>query len=263
MDRTTSVRELLDFAMDAAWEAGRFAMAHFQTGVAVDWKQDASPVTVADRGAERLLRQLIERRFPRHAVLGEEMGKEPQSDKDSNHLWILDPIDGTRAFVAGVPLWGVLVGLEISGETVVGVANFPALTEMVSAGRGLGCRWNGRLARVSGVSRLEDALLAYTSATDMDEWGKGEPFSRLARVTRQQRGWGDCYGHCLVATGRAEIMMDPIMHVWDCAALLPIVEEAGGTFTDWKGNATVRGDEAISTNGVLFEAVMEQIKGHP
>jgi histidinol phosphatase-like enzyme (inositol monophosphatase family) len=260
MDGTISVRELLDFAMDAAFQAGRYAMAHFQTGVEVDWKPDASPVTKADRGAEKLLRELIDRRFPRHAVLGEEMG---QPDKDSDHLWILDPIDGTRAFVAGVPLWGVLVGLEISGEMVVGVANFPALSEMVAAGRGLGCRWNGRPARVSEVSRLKEALLTFTSASDMDEWGKGEPFSRLEEVTRQQRGWGDCYGHCLVATGRAEIMMDPIMNVWDCAALLPIVEEAGGTFTDWEGVATIRGEEAVSTNGALFDAVMERIKGHP
>ncbi len=257
---TTSVREFLDFAMDAAWQAGRFAMAYFQTGVAVDWKEDASPVTLADRGTEKLLRELIERRFPRHAVLGEEMG---QPDKDSDHLWIVDPIDGTQSFISGVPLWGVLVGLEISGEMVVGVANFPALSEMVAAGRGLGCRWNGRPARVSKVSRLEDALLTYTSATDMDKWGKGEAFARLEQSTRLQRGWSDCYGYALVATGRAEIMVDPIMNVWDCAALLPIVEEAGGTFTDWKGEPTVRGDEAVSTNGALFEAVMEQIKGCP
>jgi myo-inositol-1(or 4)-monophosphatase len=113
MTKTTSIRELLDFAMDAAWQAGRYAMGLFQTGVAVDWKPDATPVTLADRGAEKLLRELIERRFPGHAVLGEEMGQGPQPDKDSSHLWILDPIDGTRSFVAGVPLWGVLVGLEI------------------------------------------------------------------------------------------------------------------------------------------------------
>jgi histidinol phosphatase-like enzyme (inositol monophosphatase family) len=263
MRGTTSIRELLDFAMDAAWMAGRFAMAHFQTGVAVDWKPDASPVTQADRGAEKLLRELIESRFPRHAVLGEEMGQQPQPDNDSDHLWIIDPIDGTRSFVAGVPLWGVLVGLEISGEMVLGVANFPALAEMVSAGRDLGCQWNGRPARVSQVSQLDEALLAFTSATDMAKFGKGKPFSRLEAATRQQRGWGDCYGHCLVATGRAEIMLDPIMNVWDCAALLPIVEEAGGTFTDWKGNATARGDEAVSTNGALFDAVMERIEGHP
>ena len=261
MRANTSVQELLDFAIDAAWKAGRFAMAHFQTGVAVDWKEDASPVTLADRGAEKLLRDLIERRFPHHAVLGEEMGED--RDKDSDHLWILDPVDGTQSFIAGVPLWGVLVGLEISGEMVVGVAHFPALSEMVAAGRGLGCRWNGRPARVSSVSRLEDALLAYTNSTDMDRWGKGEFFGLLEGVTRLQRGWGDCYGHCLVATGRAEIMLDPIMSLWDCAALLPILEEAGGTFTDWKGEPTIRGNEAVSTNGALFEKVMERIKGDP
>jgi histidinol-phosphatase len=252
-----TIGDYLDFAVDAAWQAGRLTLAHFQTALAVDWKEDRSPVTVADRGAEKLLRGLISERFPHHAILGEEMGGE--RDTDDPHRWIIDPIDGTQSFISGVPLYGVLVALEISGEMIVGVAHFPGLGETVSAGRGLGCRWNGRLARVSTVSRLEDARVAFTDVSNIED-RSSDFWTRLKSVTRLQRGWGDCYGHCLVATGRTEVMLDPIMKVWDCAALLPIVREAGGTFTDWDGNPTAHGRSAISTNGALFEPLMNLMR---
>jgi histidinol phosphatase-like enzyme (inositol monophosphatase family) len=249
---STTIRDCLDFAMDAAWQAGQFTLAHFQTGVAVEWKSDESPVTVADKGAEKLLRELIGRRFPDHAVIGEEQGA---ADKDSNHRWIIDPIDGTQSFIRGVPLYGVLIGLEIDEEMVLGVSHFPALQEMVAAARGEGCRWNGRPARVSRVSRLEDALVAHTDVEYLEQERHQSFWTQIRSATRIQRGWSDCYGHCLVATGRAEIMLDPVMNVWDCAALLPILEEAGGTFTDWNGKATIYGGDALSTNGLLFDDV--------
>lgn len=255
---TASFHTFLDFAVDAAWQAGQLTLAHFQTGVAVEQKADESPVTVADRGAEELLRRLIESRFPDHAIVGEEFG---EADRDSTYRWIIDPIDGTQSFVQGVPLYGVLIGLEIDGEMVVGVAHFPGLGEMVAAAKGQGCRWNGRLARVSEVSRLDQALLVFTDPVSFAPYGRTKAWDRLREVTHTQRGWGDCYGHCLVATGRAEVMLDPIMSVWDCAALLPILQEAGGTFTDWKGQATIYSEEALSTNGVLFDQVMEIVTG--
>jgi len=163
--------------------------------------------------------------------------------------------------VRGVPLYGVLIGLEIAGESVVGVVYFPGLGEMVAAARGHGCQWNGRPACVSDVSRLDQALVAYTDSASFAGYGWGEAWARLQAATHTQRGWGDCYGHCLVATGRAEVMLDPIMNVWDCAALLPILSEAGGTFTDWDGEATIYSENAFSTNGTLFDQVMEIIKG--
>jgi len=249
---STTLRQFLDFAMEAAWQAGQLTLAHFQTGVAVDWKEDRTPVTVADQGAEKLLRELISRRFPDHAVMGEEFG---ETDKDSTHKWILDPIDGTQSFIRGIPLYGVLIGLEIDGEAVVGVSHFPALGEMVSAARGEGCRWNGRLARVSTVSRLEDALVVHTSVSTLEEERTRNFWNRIKAATRLHRGLSDCYGHCLVATGRAEIMLDPVMSAWDCAALAPILEEAGGTFTDWNAKATIYGRDALSTNRLLFEKV--------
>ena len=253
---TVLLNELLDFAVDAAWQAGRITLRHFQAGVAVEEKADESPVTVADRGAEEKLRELIKARFPDDAILGEEHGEE---DGTSGRRWIVDPIDGTKSFVHGVPLYGVMVGLEIDDSPSVGVVNFPALGEMVCAAKGLGCTWNGRTAKVSDVSDLSEATVL---CTDPEKWyGKEAGSKRLREQAKLVRGWGDCYGHVLVATGRAEVMMDPIMNVWDSAALAPILEEAGGTFTDWKGNATIWGDEAVATNGVLFEQVMEKLGG--
>jgi histidinol phosphatase-like enzyme (inositol monophosphatase family) len=248
----TSTREYLDFATDAAFRAGRLALSYFQTGVEADRKTDLSPVTIADREGEKLLRRLIEERFPRHAILGEEMGV----SGDSRYRWILDPIDGTRSFVRGVPLFGVLVALEIEEEPVVGVCYLPALDEMVAAGRGEGCRWNGRPARVSTVRTLEEALVSLTEPGALSDMHP-EFWERLKKKAGLIRGYSDCYGHVLVATGRAEVMLDPVMNLWDNAALMPIVEEAGGSFTDWRGRRTIEGGSAISTNGALLDAVLE------
>lgn len=232
-------------------------LAHFQTGVAVDQKADGSPVTIADRDAERLIRRLVESRFPSQVVVGEEFG---EADRDATHRWIVDPIDGTHSFIRGVPFYGVLVALEIDREPVVGVAHFPALDETVAAARGFGCRWNGRTVRVSPVASLSEACVAYTDSRQIAA-RLGDRWRDLQEHTAIQRGWGDCYGHCLVATGRADIMLDPRMHAWDCAALIPILEEAGGRFTDWRGTRTIDGGDAVSTNGLLHQEALKMIMG--
>ena len=220
-------------------------------------KADNSFVTVADREAETFLRASIEKAFPDDTILGEEEGEKPGR---SNRRWILDPVDGTYSFVHRVPLYGVLIGLEIDGEAMLGVVNLPALDELVYAARGIGCFWNDVAARVSSTESLGDALLLATDFGACEQDG----FGRAAKILQQQvharRTWGDAYGHVLVATGRADIMLDPIMNAWDCAALLPILEEAGGTFRDWQGQRTIHGGNAISTNGALFEPVMAAIK---
>ncbi len=250
-----SLQEVLDFAIDAAWQAGRITLQYFQTGVEVEEKADESPVTAADKGAETKLRELIEARFPNDGIVGEE-----HDDKEgtTGRRWIVDPIDGTKSFVHGVPLYGVMVGVEVDGEPAVGVVHFPALNEMICAAKGLGCSWNGRPARVSDISDMKDATVILTS---MKMHGKGEEIERICSQAKLVRGWGDCYGYMLVATGRAEVMLDPIMNVWDCAALAPIMEEAGGTFTTWSGEATIWGEEAVGTNGVLYDTVMGLIRG--
>jgi histidinol phosphatase-like enzyme (inositol monophosphatase family) len=256
-EQHVGLRTLLDFAVEAAWRAGKITLEYFQTGPAVERKADASPVTLADRRAEETLRACIQRTFPEHGILGEEFG---ELAGRTPYRWVLDPLDGTRSFVQGVPLYGVMIGLEYHGRAILGVVHFPALSETVSAARGEGCYWNGRRAQVSTVSRLEDAVILATSVRSLYEEGRGRMFDTLQSRTRLQRTWGDCYGHILVATGRAEVMLDPSLQIWDCAALLPILEEAGGTFTDWHGTATHTGGNGLSTNAHLFEPLMEIIR---
>ncbi|HWV57830.1 MAG TPA: histidinol-phosphatase [Longimicrobiales bacterium] len=252
------LRDLLDFAVEVAWRAGQVTLAHYQTGVVAETKSDRTPVTVADRASERTARDLIEARFPDDGILGEEFG---ETRPYARRRWVLDPIDGTKSFVAGVPFYGVLVGLEIDGEAVVGVTHFPALGETVYAARGEGCWWNGRRARVSTVDRIEDAILVTTDAESMIAQGREAQWDRLRHRCRFTRTWGDCYGHALVATGRAEIMLDPILSPWDAAALLPITEEAGGSFTSWTGERTFRGGSGVSTNAALAAATRAILAG--
>jgi histidinol-phosphatase len=258
MTDTNSLRELLEFAVEAARDAGKIPLEYFQTELNVRTKPDQSPVTIADKRTEERLRELISARFPGHGIVGEEFG---EHNTGSSYRWIIDPIDGTLSFIRGVGLFGLLLGLELDGEMVVGVANLPAINEMVYAATGLGCYWNGRRARVSQISELSAATLLMTDVKSCFASGRGAAYKQLSEATKLQRTWGDCYGHILVATGRAEIMLDPIMNPWDCAALLPILQEAGGTFTDWEGNVTIEGGSAISTNRLLFEEVMHVVKG--
>ena len=250
------LRIMLEFALDATWQAGRITLAHFQTGVAVERKGDNTPVTIADREAEKCLRDLIGRYYPDCGIIGEEYGEQPGS---SDLTWIIDPIDGTKSFVHGVPIYGCLLALVQDVQPVVGVAHFPALGETVYASRGGGCYWNGRRARVSTVDRLEDATFL---CSDITGYKQRQPaFEALLNSTYIQRTWGDSYGYFLVATGRAEIMIDPYMAVWDCGPLGVIMEEAGGTFTDWQGTPTIYGGSAIGTNGLLFDDVMSMVRG--
>jgi len=251
------LKSLLDFAVGVAREAGVITQRYFKGSFAVERKSDNSFVTAADREAERFLRTSIKKAFPDDAILGEEEGAKTGK---SNRRWILDPIDGTYSFVHKVPLYGVLIGLEIDDEAVLGVVNLPALDGQVYAASGLGCFWNERPAQVSLTGSLSDALLLATDFADCERYGFGRAAEMLQKQVQARRTWGDVYGHVLVATGRAEIMLDPIMNVWDCGPLLSIVEEAGGTFTDWQGQRTIHGGNAISTNGRLFEPVMSAIR---
>jgi histidinol phosphatase-like enzyme (inositol monophosphatase family) len=244
-----SLRRRLDVATGAAWEAGKATLRHFQTRLAVERKADQSPVTAADRESEAILHARLGREFPGDAFLGEEGGERPGT---TGYRWIVDPLDGTKSFVQGSPLYGVLVGLEDpDGEPVLGAVYLPALDEMVAAARGEGCSWNGRRAAVSGVTALADACLLYTSLKAFEETKRMDVLRTCLVRVRLVRGWGDCYGHILVATGRAEAIIEPVLNVWDCAALLPILEEAGGTFTAWDGRRTIHGKSGISTNGKI------------
>ncbi len=258
----SELRSMLEFSLDAVWQAGRITLGYFQRQPAVERKGDNSPVTIADRESEQKLRELIGRYYPDHGLIGEEYGRQAGAGRLT---WIIDPIDGTKSFVAGVPLYGCLLAL-VDGDLaqqaapLLGVAHFPALNETVYAARGEGCYWNGRRARVSSVASLSDAALMMSDIGGWEQYGKAEVWQTLVNSTYIQRTWGDSYGYALVATGRADVMLDARMEVWDCGPFQTIMEEAGGTFTDWQGTPTIYAGEAIGTNGALFEQVMKIVR---
>jgi histidinol phosphatase-like enzyme (inositol monophosphatase family) len=257
----------LAYALAIAREAGAATLEWFGSErLDVETKGDGTPVTRADREAERLLVERIRGTFPDDGILGEESG---ERHGRSGRRWILDPIDGTKSFARGVPLFGTLVALEVRGAAVLGVVCLPALREAVFAARGEGAWWSRDLgggettvpARVSSVGRLDRALFCTTSPRGFERSGHTDFYQRVRQRVGTERGWSDCYGHVLVATGRAEIMLDPVMAIWDCAALQPIVEEAGGRFTDFAGAPTHRGGSAISTNLALADEVLALARG--
>jgi len=246
-----------------AIEAGRLTLDYFLSeGLTVELKSDHSPVTIADRSAEQLLRERIGHHFPHDAILGEEFGEQAGT---SGFRWILDPIDGTKSFIHGVPLYGTLIGVEFEQRSRIGVIYIPALDECVHAAVGQGAWYERtgaprRPAQVSQVSALADSLLC-SSDTRFHTPRRRAAYAELQQAVRLSRTWGDCYGYLLVATGRAEVMIDPIMNVWDAAALQPVLEEAGGTFTNWEGVDTIYGNEGIATNALVLEEVLALTRG--
>ena len=249
---TVSQETMLEAVTELARLAGAAALRHFHTGVAVELKGDGSPVTIADREAERVARDWLSARFPEDGILGEEYGLErPQARR----RWILDPIDGTKSFVRGVPLWGTLVAVA-EGETVLaGAINCAAAGELVAAAAGAGCWWNGARCCVSSVATLAEATVLTTDERMRERPERADRWRRLAERAAVSRSWGDCYGYLLVATGRAEAMTDATMSAWDSAALHPVIVEAGGVLTDWSGRETAFGGEAIATNAALAREV--------
>ncbi len=249
---------LLEAARACALAAGDITLRYFGGVLRADSKSDGTPVTAADRAAETLIRTMVADRYPDHGVLGEEFGKDRP---EARVRWIVDPIDGTKSFMHGVPLYGVLIGIEIERRPVVGVAHFPALSETVSAATGLGCFWNDRPARVSGTRQVSDAVILTTTVKRSQDPPASRGLGQLLDSARIARTWGDCYGHALVATGRADAMVDPLLSYWDAGPLLTIMTEAGGRFTDVKGVETTHGGSGVSSNGAIHDAVLEALAG--
>ncbi len=252
----------LELALDAARSAGRITLEYFRReDLQVERKGDDSPVTEADRRAEEYLRHRITEAFPDDAILGEEMDDRPGT---SGFRWILDPIDGTKAFIHGVPLYGTLVAVEHEGRSVLGVIDIPALGECVYAATGQGAWYIAgdqppRPARVSTCDRLAEGLFVTSEVASFEEADCHDIYHRLEAAARLSRTWGDCYGYLMVATGRAELMVDPIVNLWDIAPLPPIIEEAGGKFTDFQGQATMYSGQAIATNGPIHDEVLRLV----
>lgn len=250
---TPDWRDRYEAAMEAAHAAGRHALRYFDANVNVEWKSNQTPVTIADREAEQLLRDELLGEFPEDGFLGEEFG---ESHGTSGFRWIIDPIDGTRNFVRGIPLWATLVGLEHRGEVIAGVCFIPPMNQMYRALKGDGAYRDDRPLHVSNVARLEEAQLFFSGISWFIKGACREAFLELAGRTQRQRGFGDFYGYLLVAQGSGELMLDYGLKPWDVAAIKPIVEEAGGRFTDWNDHPTIHRPDVLASNGKLHEETL-------
>ena len=251
-----NLQPYLEFATSLAYNAGKITLRYFNTGVRPEFKENNDPVTIADREAEIYIRAEIERTFPSHAIVGEEYG---ENANGHSFRWIIDPIDGTISFIRGVPLYGVLIGLEIEGIVRVGAAYFPPLDEMLYAADGAGCWWNGRRARVSAVSSLSDACVV---SSDFQHLTAKMPdvVERFRNKKSLMRTWADAYGYLLVATGRAEVALDPRLDVYDCGPYPVIFKEAGGFFGSWSGEEGHTHGEGIACNAALKPEVLELMR---
>ena len=263
-DQWQSLHEGRLFAMiEVAQAAGAHTLTHFRSReLVVDAKKDDSPVTIADREAEQLVRTMLYERFPEDTLQGEEFEEQTGS---SSYRWIVDPIDGTKSFVCGVPLYSTLLAVECDGNPLGGVIFIPALGELIVAAIDQGCWYRGsdagewEAAKVSGKTDIGEAVFVTSEVGSFDERGAADAYKRLEADAWVTRSWGDGYGYLLVATGRAEMMIDPICNAWDVAAIYPVITEAGGKFTDWKGTKTVRGGDGVGTNGLLHQAVLDRL----
>jgi histidinol-phosphatase len=250
-------RSRYDLAVEVARSAGKLAKTYFDSSFEVEWKPDNSPVTVADKVAEAHIRQAVQKHFPGDGFLGEEYGTEPGT---TGFRWVIDPIDGTRSFVRRIPIWGTLIGLEYNGEQIAGATYVPCLDQMYRALRGDGAYRDDRRIRVSDVAELSKAFLCYSSIGWFRRAGREEMFLELSAKADRSRGYGDFYGFVLVAEGAMDIMIDHSVSPWDVAAVKPIVEEAGGRFTDWKDVPTIHTPDCLATNGKLHRQVLDIIK---
>ena len=249
-------QKALDAAVEAARAAGAIALKYFRGRFEVTLKPDATPVTQADREAERAIVEILGRAFPEHGVLGEEFGGHGSTEV----RWIIDPIDGTKNFVRGIPVWATLIGLEERGEITVGVIHNPVTGELYTARRGGGAFLNGERIRVSAIAELGGATLVHAGLGLFREAGRWESFVRLVDATERQRGFGDYSGYGLVAEGKAELYLEVDLKPWDLAPCKILVEEAGGRFSDLDGRPTIYSGTALATNGRLHDAALALLR---
>ena len=260
--------ELLKIALKTAELAEENILKFYQNDVGVEWKADKTPVTIADKGTEELARKFWAKETPGFGVIGEEFGIE---SPDAEYQWVIDPIDGTKSFIHGVPLFGTLIALYHKNVPIASVIRLPAMKSAVWAVNGGGAFLDGREVRASKVSQLSDALVLSGTVNTMEDKGFGEGFTKLRRSARLHRGWGDCYGYYLVAAGRAEIMVDPVVSLWDIAPFPLLMKEAGGKFSTIDGKTELfdangkptspiyEGFTSIATNGILHDVALETL----
>jgi len=261
-----NIQPYLNFAKQLAYRAGRITLSYYNKGIQHDLKSDESPVTAADKATEEFIRGEIEKAYPTHAIVGEEFGESKSdirlsaSKSATPFRWIVDPIDGTKSFIKGVPFYSVLIALEIEGVSRVGAVCFPALDEILYGADGLGAWCNGRRVHVSEVKDMKKAVFLYTSWSGFRTKKRLDVFENLHKECFYGRGWSDAYGYHMVATGRAEIMLDPSIQIWDVAPFPPIYREAGGFFGSWNGKEGHTHGEGFAVNAALKSKVLKLMR---
>ncbi len=248
----------LEVAIAAAQVAGEIALRYFRTRLTVDYKSDRSPVTRADRECEQRIVEVLRQNFPDYGVVGEEFGE--RDGGSARPKWIIDPIDGTKNFIRGIPYFATLIGLEEDGQVTTGVVYAPAVDDLLYAQKGGGAfDRDGRL-HVSSIDSLEAGTVVFGGLDIFRKAGRWDGFERLVRASGRQRGFGDYFGHTFVARGQAEAMVELDLKPWDLAAVKVIIEEAGGRFTDFTGAATIYGGDAIASNGLVHDEILKLLR---
>lgn len=243
------------FSKYLAYRSGEIIRNYFRTDFRIESKEDLSPVTIADKKSEEVMRELIVKEFPDHGILGEEFG---HHNETAEYKWILDPIDGTKSFICGAITFGTLIALTKKGEPILGVINQPVLKHFLYGDNRI-AELNDQRVKVRTCQRIEDSVLVTTDILNIGEYQNLEKFNELINRAKLYRGWGDCYGYYLLATGYIDIMIDPIMSVWDTMALVPVVRGAGGIITDYQGKDVLKGDSVIATSPGIHSEVVKAL----
>jgi histidinol-phosphatase len=256
----------LEVAIAAAKAGGEVALGYFRTQLTVDYKRDRSPVTQADRECERRIVEVLRRSFPDYGVVGEEFGEQPAAElsaRGRGAKWIIDPIDGTKNFIRGIPYFATLIGLEEDGEVTTGVIYAPAVDDLLYARKGGGAFDRNGPVHVSAIGSLRDSMVVFGGLDIFRQVGRWHGFERLVRASGRQRGFGDYFGHTFVARGQAEAMVEVDLKPWDLAAIKIIVEEAGGRFTDFNGVPSIYGGNAVASNGRVHDEILRLLAPEP
>ncbi len=247
--------ELKKFCKHLSDESGKVIKQYFRSDVNIETKGDDSPVTIADKKAEETMRELIMKHYPGHGILGEEFGN---YNEEAEYRWILDPIDGTKSFITGTVTFGTLIALTKNGKPVLGVINQPILGEYL-IGDNETALLNHVQVKVRECNSVVDATLLTTDHLNIEAYQNIEPFEALIRKVKLYRQWGDCYGYYLVATGFADVMVDPVMSIWDSMALIPVIKGAGGVITDYRGQDALNGSSIIAAAKGIHRQIVNEL----
>ncbi|MDX1700984.1 MAG: histidinol-phosphatase [Melioribacteraceae bacterium] len=253
MSINSDLKEFREFCAFLTQRSGDNIRKYFRSDIQIESKSDSSPVTIADKSTEEILRELITKEYPEHGIIGEEFGK---YNENAEYQWILDPIDGTKSFVCGAITFGTLISLVKNNRPILGVFHQPILNELL-IGDNEETVLNDRIVKIKDVNNINDAVLLATDHLGIEEYQDLAKFEKLMRKVKLYRQWGDCYGYYLVASGFAQIMIDPIMSIWDTMALIPIIKGSGGIITDYHGHDAVVGNSIVASTPNLHREVIE------